>query len=141
MPAAHWIWGGGFLAKLGVVDFAGSIVIHTAAAFSALATARYLGALKRPEGEPEATPASLPLVALGAGLLWFGFNAGGAYAADALAAYALTNTMLAGSIGILVWMFWEWRAEGRASFSGLLAVTSCISVLRKMSRIASERLA
>lgn len=123
LPVAHWIWGGGFLAKLGVVDFAGGIVIHTAAGFSALATARFLGARKTRPGESESDPASLPLVALGAGLLWFGwfgFNAGGAYAADALAAYAFTNTMLAGSIAMLVWMFWEWRRNGRPSFSGVL---------------------
>lgn len=123
LPAAHWVWGGGFLAQLGVVDFAGGIVIHTAAGFSALATARYLGKRVRKPGAPESAPASLPLVALGAGLLWFGwfgFNAGGAYAANALAAYAFTNTMLAGSIAMLVWMFWEWRDTGRASLSGVL---------------------
>lgn len=123
LPAAHWIWGGGFLAKLGVVDFAGGIVIHTAAGFSALVTAAFLGKRKLAPGETESAPASLPLVALGAGLLWFGwfgFNAGGAYAADALAAYAFTNTMLAGSIAMLVWMFWEWRHNGRPSFSGVL---------------------
>jgi len=123
LPAAHWIWGGGFLAKMGVVDFAGGIVIHTAAGFSALATAAYLGKRKLGVGEKESMPASLPLVALGAGLLWFGwfgFNAGGAYAADALAAYAFTNTMLAGSIAMLVWMFWEWLETRRPSFSGVL---------------------
>jgi Amt family ammonium transporter len=123
LPAAHWIWGGGFLAKMGVVDFAGGIVIHTAAGFSALVTAAYLGKRMLAPGESESEPASLPLVALGAGLLWFGwfgFNAGGAYAADALAAYAFTNTMLAGSIAMLVWMFWEWREKGRPSFSGVL---------------------
>jgi len=123
LPAAHWIWGGGFLAKMGVVDFAGGIVIHTSAGFSALTTAAYLGKRKRAPGESESEPASLPLVALGAGLLWFGwfgFNAGGAYAADALAAYAFTNTMLAGSMAMLVWMFWEWREFGRATFSGVL---------------------
>ncbi|WP_421698419.1 ammonium transporter [Ancylobacter sp.] len=123
LPAAHWIWGGGFLAKLGVVDFAGGIVIHTSAGFSALVTAAYLGKRKLAPGESESEPASLPLVALGAGLLWFGwfgFNAGGAYAADALAAYAFTNTMLAGSIAMLVWMFWEWLKTGRPSFSGVL---------------------
>jgi Amt family ammonium transporter len=123
LPAAHWIWGGGFLAKLGVVDFAGGIVIHTAAGFSALVTAAFLGKRKLAPGETESAPASLPLVALGAGLLWFGwfgFNAGGAYAANALAAYAFTNTMLAGSIAMLVWMFWEWRRNGRPSFSGVL---------------------
>ncbi|PZQ50128.1 MAG: ammonium transporter [Rhodovulum sulfidophilum] len=123
LPAAHWVWGGGWLAQMGVVDFAGGIVIHTAAGFSALATAAYLGKRKSAPGAPESAPASLPLVALGAGLLWFGwfgFNAGGAYAADALAAYAFVNTMLAGSVAMLVWMFWEWRANGRPSFSGVL---------------------
>jgi len=123
LPVAHWVWGGGFLAKLGVVDFAGGIAIHTAAGFSALATARFLGKRRTLPNDPETEPASLPLVALGAGLLWFGwfgFNAGGAYAADALAAYAFTNTMLAGSIAMLVWMFWEWRETGQTSFSGVL---------------------
>ena len=123
LPAAHWIWGGGFLSKMGVADFAGGIVIHTSAGFSALVTAAYLGKRKLPPGESESEPANLPLVALGAGLLWFGwfgFNAGGAYAADALAAYAFTNTMLAGSGAMLVWMFWEWREFGRPSFSGVL---------------------
>ncbi|UYW32673.1 ammonium transporter [Methylorubrum extorquens] len=123
VPAAHWVWGGGFLAKLGVVDFAGGIVIHTSAGFSALATAKFLGKRRVAAGESESAPASLPLVALGAGLLWFGwfgFNAGGAYAADALAAYAFTNTMLAGSIAMLVWMFWEWRETKCPSFSGVL---------------------
>ncbi|MCX2698127.1 MULTISPECIES: ammonium transporter [Ochrobactrum] len=133
LPAAHWVWGGGFLAKLGVVDFAGGIVIHASAGFSALAAAKYLGKRKLAPGETESRPASLPLVAIGAGLLWFGwfgFNAGGAYAADALAAYAFTNTMLAGSIAMLVWMFWEWKESGRPSFSGVLvgAVTGLATI-------------
>ncbi|MCD1633365.1 ammonium transporter [Martelella mediterranea] len=133
LPAAHWIWGGGFLSKMGVVDFAGGIVIHTAAGFSALAAARFLGKRKVAVGDPESQPASLPLVALGAGLLWFGwfgFNAGGAYAADALAAYAFTNTMLAGAIAMLVWMLWEWREHKRVSFSGVLvgAVTGLATI-------------
>jgi len=123
LPAAHWVWGGGFLARLGVVDFAGGIVIHTAAGFSALATAAYLGKRDVGNDATASLPANLPLVALGAGLLWFGwfgFNAGGAYAANALSAYAFTNTMLAGSIAMLVWMFWEWRETRRPSFSGVL---------------------
>ena len=137
LPVAHWIWGGGFLSKLGVVDFAGGIVIHATAGVSALATARYLGKrLVAPGESTGAAPASLPLVALGAGLLWFGwfgFNAGGAYAADALAAYAFTNTMLAGSIAMLVWMYWEWRDTGRPSFSGTRKLPS-------LSRLRSRRL-
>ena len=131
LPVAHWIWGGGFLSKLGVVDFAGGIVIHASAGASALVTAIYLG--RRPTGDGGPIPASLPLVALGAGLLWFGwfgFNAGGAYAADGLAAYAFTNTMLAGSIAMLVWMFWEWRHAGHPTFSGVLvgAVTGLATI-------------
>ena len=131
LPVAHWIWGGGFLSRLGVVDFAGGIVIHASAGISALVTARYLG--RRAVTEGSSAPASLPLVALGAGLLWFGwfgFNAGGAYGADALAAYAFTNTMLAGSVAMLVWMFWEWRETGHPTFSGLLvgAVTGLATI-------------
>lgn len=133
LPAAHWIWGGGFLAKLGVVDFAGGIVIHVSAGFSALAAAKYLGKRKLAPDEAESQPASLPLVAIGAGLLWFGwfgFNAGGAYAANALAAYAFTNTMLSGAIAMLVWMIWEWKESGRPSFSGVLvgAVTGLATI-------------
>ena len=123
LPVAHWTWGGGFLDRLGVVDFAGGIVIHATAGTSALVTAAYLGKRKLAPGDIESAPASLPMVALGAGLLWFGwfgFNAGDAYAADALAAYAFTSTMLAGSIAMLVWMFWEWRETGHPSFSGVL---------------------
>lgn len=133
LPAAHWIWGGGFLSKLGVVDFAGGIVIHVSAGFSALVAAKYLGKRILPSGEAESEHASLPLVAIGAGLLWFGwfgFNAGGAYAADALAVYAFTNTMLAGSIAMLVWMLWEWMETRRPSFSGVLvgAVTGLATI-------------
>ncbi|MBL8579886.1 MAG: ammonium transporter [Mesorhizobium sp.] len=133
LPVAHWIWGGGFLSRLGVVDFAGGIVIHAAAGVSALATARFLGKRLIASGDSGSGPASLPIVAVGAGLLWFGwfgFNAGGAYAANALAAYAFTNTMLAGSIAMLVWMFWEWRETGRPSFSGVLvgAVTGLATI-------------
>lgn len=85
IPVCHWIWGGGFLAKIGVMDFAGGIVIHVSAGFAALASVIFLG--RRDDmkpGEPT-VPNNLPLVAVGAGLLWFGwfgFNAGGAYAAD-----------------------------------------------------------
>lgn len=123
LPACHWIWGGGFLAKLGVVDFAGGIVIHVSAGFSALASVLYLG--RRSTMKPgEATVANnLPLVAVGAGLLWFGwfgFNAGGAYAADALASYAFTNTTIAGSIAMLVWLMLDWHYDRRPSFSGVL---------------------
>ena len=114
IPVCHWIWGGGFLAKIGVMDFAGGIVIHVSAGFAALASVIFLG--RRDDikpGEPT-VPNNLPLVAVGAGLLWFGwfgFNAGGAYAADGLAAYAFTNTTIAGSIAMIVWMLYDWHYD------------------------------
>ncbi|MFI3246155.1 MAG: ammonium transporter [Ferrimonas sp.] len=122
LPVAHWIWGGGFLSRWGAVDFAGGIVIHTSAGFSALVAAKFLGPRPRTAGQTNA-PVNLPLVAIGAGILWFGwygFNAGGAYQADALAAYAFINTALAGAIGMLVWLGWQWRMETQANFSGAL---------------------
>lgn len=133
LPAAHWVWGGGFLAQLGAVDFAGGIVIHASAGFSALVAAKYLGKRKLSPDAEKSKAASLPLVAVGAGLLWFGwfgFNAGGAYAANALAAYAFTNTMLSGAIAMLVWMFWEWKETGHPTFSGVLvgAVTGLATI-------------
>lgn len=120
-PVAHWLWGGGFLGKLGAVDFAGGIVVHTTAGLSALTTAKFLGS-RRGE-DRSALAANIPLVAVGAGLLWFGwfgFNSGGAYKANELAAYAFVNTTLAGSVALLVWLFWQWRDAKKPSFSGIL---------------------
>ncbi len=105
VPVAHWVWGGGFLQKLGVVDFAGGLTIHTTAGISALVIAVYLG--KRINIDN--TPVNLPLTAIGTGLLWFGwfgFNAGGAYSPDKLAAQAFMNTTLAASVGMLTWLTW-----------------------------------
>ncbi|MFT5705359.1 MAG: Amt family ammonium transporter [Shewanella sp.] len=123
IPVAHWVWGNGFLASMGVVDFAGGLVVHTTAGISALTVAMYVGKRKSTKEGKKEGPANLPLVAVGAGLLWFGwfgFNSGGAYAANQLAAYAFTNTTLAGSTAMLVWMFWDWREHGKPSFSGIL---------------------
>jgi len=93
------------------------------AGFAALATVMFMGPRDdiAPGEKPE--PNNLPLVAVGAGLLWFGwfgFNAGGAYAGDGLAAYAFTNTTISGSIAMLVWMMLDWRQARRPSFSGVL---------------------
>ena len=123
IPVCHWIWGGGFLAQIGVVDFAGGIVIHVSAGFAALATVLFLG--RRDDMKPgeKTVPNNLPLVAVGAGLLWFGwfgFNAGGAYAADGLAAYAFVNTTISGSIAMICWLFWDWHFSRKPSFSGVL---------------------
>ena len=98
-------------------------MIHVSAGFAALASVIFLG--RRDDmkpGEPT-VPNNLPLVAVGAGLLWFGwfgFNAGGAYAADGLAAYAFTNTTIAGSIAMIVWMLYDWHYDRKPSFSGVL---------------------
>ncbi len=123
IPVCHWIWGGGFLARLGVADFAGGIVIHVSAGFSALASVLYLGRRTGMAPGARTIPSNLPLVAVGAGLLWFGwfgFNAGGAYAADALASYAFVNTTIAGSIAMLVWLILDWSSRRKPSFSGVL---------------------
>ncbi len=123
LPVCHWIWGGGWLAKFGVVDFAGGIVVHVSAGFSALATVVYLGWRKDVKPGQEVAPNNLPLVAVGAGLLWFGwfgFNSGGAYAANALASYAFVNTTVAGSVAMVVWLALDWSLSRKPSFDGVL---------------------
>ena len=122
LPVAHWIWGGGFLAKMGVVDFAGGIVIHTTAGIGAIVCAVFFGHRKLSKNENE-KPTNVPMIALATGLLWFGwfgFNAGGTYAADNQAAYAFLNTFLSGAIAMLVWIFWDTRGGRKPSFVGSL---------------------
>ncbi len=119
VPVAHWVWGGGFLQKLGVVDFAGGLVVHTTAGVSALVIAMYIGKRKLIDN----VPSNLPLTAIGTGLLWFGwfgFNAGGAYSPDKLAAQAFINTTLAASVAMLVWLCWQKKTTGEINFSGLM---------------------
>src|ERR1041385_2997532 len=102
VPLAHWIWGGGFLAKWGVIDFAGGMVVHTSAGFAALASVWVVGARKFAPGG-QTLPHNVAFVALGTGLLWFGwfgFNAGSALAANGVAAQAFVNTDIAGSIAM-----------------------------------------
>jgi ammonium transporter, Amt family len=117
VPLAHWVWGGGWLARLGVMDFAGGIVVHVSAGVSALVCALVLG--KR-RGFPHTamTPHSLPLTVAGAGMLWvgwFGFNAGSALAANGSAGMAMLTTHMGASAGALAWMFVEWKKYGRPS--------------------------
>jgi Amt family ammonium transporter len=121
-PVAHWIWGGGWLAKLGVMDFAGGIVVHVNAGVAALVCALVLG---RRRGFPQVAmpPHSLPITACGAGMLWvgwFGFNAGSALAANGSAAMAMLTTHLGASAGALAWMFVEWRRYGKPSMLGVM---------------------
>jgi Amt family ammonium transporter len=121
IPVARWVWGGGWLADLGVIDFAGGIVVHTTAGVSALVAAVMMG---RREGFPTTLmrPHSPALTLAGAGLLWvgwFGFNGGSALAAsDIGAASAIINTHMAASVAALVWLAAEKALAGKATAVG-----------------------
>jgi Amt family ammonium transporter len=120
-PLARWVWGeGGWLAAQGALDFAGGTVVHISAGVSALVAARFLGARADFRRMP-LTPHNVPLVLLGAGLLWFGwfgFNAGSALAANGLAALAFTNTNTAAAAAVVTWVLLEMRRTGRATAVG-----------------------
>jgi Amt family ammonium transporter len=118
-PFAHWVWGGGFLGAGGLhaVDFAGGSVVHELAGASALAAAIYIG--RRHQFE---LPHNVPLVLLGAGILWFGwfgFNAGSAGSAGTVAVSALVNTQIGACAGMLAWMIIEWVLRGTPSGVGI----------------------
>jgi ammonium transporter, Amt family len=118
LPVAHWVWGGGFLAKMGALDFAGGTVVHVNAGIAALVGALILG--KR--HAKAIMPGNLTLVVTGAGLLWFGwfgFNAGSALAANGLAGAAFINTNTAAAVAALAWMFVEWMHSGKPTVLGL----------------------
>jgi Amt family ammonium transporter len=122
VPIAHWVWGGGWLAKRGVLDFAGGIVVHLNAGVAALVAALVLG--KR-RGFPTTAmpPHSLPLAVAGAGMLWvgwFGFNAGSALAANGSAGMAMLVTHLGASAGAMAWMLVEWWRYGKPSVLGIV---------------------
>lgn len=116
-PLAHWIWGRGWLAELGVFDFAGGIVIHTSAGLASLAAALVLGRRKN-FGPDIMVPHNIPLAVIGATLLWmgwFGFNAGSALASGSLAANTLLVTQIAASTSALVWIALSWKRSGKPS--------------------------
>lgn len=122
IPVCHWVWGGGFLAKMGLVDFAGGIVVHVTAGVAALASVIFVGKRKILPGENTA-PHNIAFVALGTGLLWFGwfgFNGGSALAANGVAAIAWANTDIAGSIAMIVWLIISWVHEKKPSLVGAL---------------------
>jgi ammonium transporter, Amt family len=122
IPLAHWIWGGGFLQQMGVSDFAGGLVVHASAGFAALASVFIVGKRKLIAGE-KVMPHNITYVALGTGLLWFGwfgFNGGGALAANGLASIAFVNTDVAGSMAMITWLFVSWIHEGKPSMTGAL---------------------
>jgi Amt family ammonium transporter len=118
-PFVHMVWGGGLLSKWGVLDFAGGIVVHAIAGMAALASVLYVGKRKVKEHGPH----SIPLVALGTGLLWFGwygFNAGSELRVDGVTAIAFLNTDIAASFAAIIWLIIEWKREGKPKFLGLL---------------------
>ncbi len=120
-PVAHWVWGGGWLGGLGVLDFAGGTVVHINAGVAGLVAALMLG--KR-VGYPETPmkPSNLVLTLVGAGMLWvgwFGFNAGSELAADGTAGMAMAVTQIATAAAALTWMFAEWVSHGKPSALGI----------------------
>jgi Amt family ammonium transporter len=118
-PFVHMVWGGGIMAEWGVLDFAGGIVVHATAGFAALASVIYVG--KRQD--TSSPPNSIPLVAIGTGLLWFGwygFNAGSELDVDAISTLAFLNTDVAASFAAITWLIIEWVKEGKPKFIGLL---------------------
>jgi Amt family ammonium transporter len=121
-PLCHWVWGnGGWLGKLGTLDFAGGTVVHIAAGFSALAFALAIGPRKG-FGKVPMEPSNIPYTVIGAGLLWvgwFGFNAGSALAANGVAVNALLTTNTSAASAALVWMLLSWL-DGRPSTLGLV---------------------
>jgi Amt family ammonium transporter len=133
IPIVHWIWGGGWLAKLGVLDFAGGIALHTNAGVSALSLAILLGPRKGYKEISITRPHNVPLIVLGAGILWFGwfgFNAGSALVSGGLASSAFAATNISAAAAALTWMFLSWfhhrpTASGIAigAVAGLVAVT------------------
>ena len=133
VPLAHWVWGSnGYLAQLGAIDFAGGMVVHISAGFSALVAALILGpriTVKTTQDKPH----SIPLVILGASLLWFGwfgFNAGSAMGANELAIHAAVTTMLSASAAVLVWTCLTWIRRARPSTVGaaVAAVVGLVAI-------------
>jgi Amt family ammonium transporter len=122
MPFVHWVWGGGFLQQWGLVDFAGGIVVHLSAGIAALASVFVVGKRKLAPGE-KVLPHNLAFVALGTGLLWFGwfgFNGGSALGANGIAATAFVNTDIAASVAMIAWLFISWARDGHPSMTGAL---------------------
>src|SRR3990170_5419218 len=122
-PLCHWVWGGGWLQKLGVIDFAGGIVVHISSGISALVAAIYVG---RRRGWPRElmAPHNLTLTVIGMGILWFGwfrFNAGGALASDGIAVGAFVATNVSAAVGTLTWAFIEWAHRGKPTMLGAMS--------------------
>ncbi|MCF8056454.1 MAG: ammonium transporter [Desulfocapsa sp.] len=136
-PVCHWIWSsGGWLAKMGVMDFAGGLVVHVTCGAAALAAVLVIGP-RRGYGRQSFMPHSLPMTVIGTGLLWFGwfgFNGGSALAANEVAATAFVATHLAGMAGMFMWVVMEWFTQGKATTLG--AASGAISGLATITPAA-----
>ncbi|HJT22262.1 MAG TPA: ammonium transporter [Nitrospira sp.] len=120
-PLSHWLWGGGWLSRIGAVDFAGGAVVHTSAGFGAVACAIVVGK-RRGWRTDYMAPHNLPFILLGAGLLWlgwFGFNGGSARGANAIAVNAVTVTHITAIAAALSWMVAEWKHRGKPTVLGI----------------------
>jgi Amt family ammonium transporter len=147
-PLAHWVWGGGFLGPsgLGAIDFAGGTVVHINAGVAALAACLYLGR-RLGYGTRSFVPHNVPMVLMGAGILWFGwfgFNAGSALASGGLASSAFVATQLGAAGGVLGWLIPEWIRHGKATtvgaatgaVAGLVAITPASGYVDPLPAIA-----
>jgi Amt family ammonium transporter len=150
-PVAHWVWGGGWLGRLGAMDFAGGTVVHINAGAAALVAALVLGP-RKDYARQAFLPHSVPFTLLGAGLLWFGwfgFNGGSALGANALACLAFVNTLLAPAATLLVWTLLDLRRTGKvtsvgagtAMVVGLVAVTPAAGFVSPLSAMVLGGLA
>jgi len=145
-PICYWVWGGGWLMKLGALDFAGGTVVHISSGVSALVAALMLGRRKGYGTEP-IVPHNIPYVVLGAALLWFGwfgFNSGSALAANGLAVSVLLNTQVAAGAGLISWVLVEWQQHGKptmlgaasGAIAGLVAITPACAFVTPMGSLA-----
>jgi len=145
LPVCHWVWGGGWIAKLGALDFAGGTVIHINSGVAALVAAYMIGK-RRGWGKQVLHPHNLPMTVLGAAILWFGwfgFNAGSALGAGELAVLAFFNTQVATGVASLSWLFAEWAIKGKpttlgaasGAVAGLVAITPAAGFVSPMSAI------
>ncbi|KAF5436208.1 ammonium transporter, Amt family [Candidatus Methanophagaceae archaeon] len=143
-PIAHWVWGGGWLAQIGALDFAGGTVVHICSGFSALAVVLVIGK-RRGFGEQQMGPHNIPMTLLGVALLWFGwfgFNGGSALAANGLAANAFVVTNTSAAAGAIGWMAASWNHGQQSSLgmvsgavAGLVAITPAAGFVGPMSAL------
>ena len=145
-PVAHWVWGSGsWMARLGVLDFAGGIVVHISAGVSALVLASLVGPRKGFREKEPMEPNNIPMVALGAGLLWFGwfgFNAGSALTSGGLASSAFVTTNISAAAAAFTWMMLSWRQQrpsllgtATGAIAGLAAITPAAGFVPPLSGI------